>query len=99
MKKIAFRIFFLQNMFIFLHWNCPAQGTSTVPVVSAQTFVTIGAQCVLDTYSHEAVHTGVQFMSCELTFTLLAFLVLDSSLCHIVFTRLHSASESTIPKI
>ena len=33
--KNCFRIFSLKNIFIFLHWKWPAQGTSTVPIVSA----------------------------------------------------------------
>ena len=29
------RIFYLKNILTFQHWKWPAQGTSTVPIVSA----------------------------------------------------------------
>ena len=33
--KIASVLFYLKNILIFQHWKCPAQGTGTVPIVSA----------------------------------------------------------------
>ena len=33
--KNCFRIFCCKNIFVFWRWKWPAQGTSTVPIVSA----------------------------------------------------------------
>ena len=37
----CFRVFYLKNIFIFYHWKWPAQGTGTVPILSAHFFVPI----------------------------------------------------------